>query len=77
MLVCLIAKKPLRNLRVISKRLLNGFVKKVYQLLLKNQVESPLKGIKLMITDPASSLDDAEKWGRLFDDTVIKKAGAR
>ena len=41
------------------------------------KVESPLKGIKLMITDPASSLDDAEKWGRLFDETVIKKAGAR
>jgi iron(III) transport system substrate-binding protein len=39
------------------------------------KVDSPLKGVKLLITDPIRSLDDAEKWGKLFDDTVIKKAG--
>ena len=39
------------------------------------RVESPLKGVKLMITDPIRSLDEAEKWGKLFDDMVIKKAG--
>jgi iron(III) transport system substrate-binding protein len=37
-------------------------------------VPSPLKGVKILITDPAKSLDDAEKWGKLFDETVIKKA---
>ncbi|MFZ2648730.1 MAG: extracellular solute-binding protein [Burkholderiaceae bacterium] len=39
------------------------------------RVASPLKGVKIMITDPIRSLDEAEKWTRLFDDTVIKRAG--
>ena len=37
-------------------------------------VPSPLKGVKVLITDPVRSLDEAEKWGKLFDDTVIKRA---
>jgi len=39
------------------------------------RVASPLKGVKILITDPIRSLDEAEKWGKLFDDTVIKRAG--
>ena len=39
------------------------------------KVASPLKGVKILITDPIRSLDEAEKWTKLFDDTVIKKAG--
>ncbi|MEO6410918.1 MAG: extracellular solute-binding protein [Burkholderiaceae bacterium] len=39
------------------------------------KVPSPLKGVKLVITDPIRSLDEAEKWSRLFEDTVLKKAG--
>ena len=38
-------------------------------------VPSPLKGVKILITDPARSLDDAAKWEKLFDDTVINRAG--
>ena len=38
-------------------------------------VVSPLKGMKILITDPIRSLDEAEKWTKLFDDTVIKRAG--
>jgi iron(III) transport system substrate-binding protein len=38
-------------------------------------VTSPLKGVKIQITDPIKSLDEAEKWSKLFDETVIKKAG--
>ncbi len=37
-------------------------------------VPSPLKGVKIIITDPIRTLDESEKWGKLFDDTVIKKA---
>ena len=37
-------------------------------------VPSPLKGVKIIITDPIRSLDEAEKWSKLFDDVVIKKA---
>jgi iron(III) transport system substrate-binding protein len=37
-------------------------------------VPTPFKGIKLRITDPIQSLDDAEKWGKLWEDTVLKKA---
>ncbi|MEO5845598.1 MAG: extracellular solute-binding protein [Caldimonas sp.] len=39
------------------------------------KVVSPLKGVKILITDPIRSLDDAEKWTLLFDETVIKRAG--
>ena len=38
------------------------------------KVASPLKGVKILITDPIRSLDEAEKWSKLFDDTVLKKA---
>jgi iron(III) transport system substrate-binding protein len=38
------------------------------------KVASPLKGVKILITDPIQSLDEAEKWGKLFDDTVLKRA---
>jgi iron(III) transport system substrate-binding protein len=38
------------------------------------KVASPMKGVKILITDPVRSLDEAEKWGALFDQTVVKKA---
>jgi len=38
------------------------------------KVASPLKGIKILITDPIQSIDEAEKWGKLFDETVLKRA---
>ena len=39
------------------------------------RVESPLKGMKIVTTDPVRSLDDADKWTKLFEDTVTKKGG--
>ena len=30
--------------------------------------------MKILITDPIRSLDEAEKWSKLFDDTVLKRA---
>ena len=39
------------------------------------RVASPLKGVKILITDPIRSLDEAGKWTALFDETVIKRAG--
>lgn len=39
------------------------------------KVPSPLKGVKILQTDPIRSLDEAEKWQKLFDDTVIRRAG--
>ena len=38
------------------------------------KVESPLKGLKIVQTDPVRSLDEQDKWKKLFDDTVLKKA---
>lgn len=38
------------------------------------KVDSPLKGVKIIITDPIRSLDEAAKWEKLFDDTVINRA---
>ena len=40
------------------------------------KVPSPLKGVKILQTNPIRSLDEAEKWQKLFDDTVIKRAGS-
>jgi iron(III) transport system substrate-binding protein len=39
------------------------------------RVESPLKGVKIIQTDPVRSLDEAGKWSKLYEDTVLKKAG--
>ncbi|MDO8437874.1 MAG: extracellular solute-binding protein [Nitrosomonadaceae bacterium] len=39
------------------------------------KVASPLKGVKILITDPIRSLDEAEKWTKLFDDTVVNRGG--
>jgi len=39
------------------------------------KVESPLKGVKIVQTDPVRSLDEQEKWKKLFEDTVLKRAG--
>ena len=38
------------------------------------RVESPLKGVKIQPTDPVRSLDEADKWSKLFDDTFTKQA---
>jgi iron(III) transport system substrate-binding protein len=37
------------------------------------KVESPLKGVKIVSTDPARSLDESEKWSKLFEDIIVKK----
>jgi iron(III) transport system substrate-binding protein len=39
------------------------------------RIESPLKGMKIVTTDPVRSLDEADKWSKLFEDTVTKKGG--
>jgi iron(III) transport system substrate-binding protein len=41
------------------------------------QVPSPLKGVKILQTNPIESLDEAEKWGRIFEETVINKGGSK
>jgi iron(III) transport system substrate-binding protein len=38
-------------------------------------VPSPLKAVKIMLTDPIRSLDEGEKWMKIFDETVLKRAG--
>ena len=37
-------------------------------------VPSPLKGVKIVQTNPARSLDESEKWTGLFENIVIKRA---
>ena len=39
------------------------------------KVASPLRGVKIVTTDPVRSLDQSAKWSKLFEDTVLKKAG--
>jgi iron(III) transport system substrate-binding protein len=34
------------------------------------RVASPLKGIRIIATDPVRSLDESAKWSRLFEDTL-------
>ncbi len=38
------------------------------------KVESPLKGVRIVTTDPVRSLDESQKWSKLYEDTVTKKA---
>lgn len=38
-------------------------------------VASPLKGVKIIQTDPIRTLDETPKWSKLFEETVLKKAG--
>ena len=38
------------------------------------KVVSPLKGVKIITTDPIRSLDEQAKWAKLYDETVLKKA---
>jgi iron(III) transport system substrate-binding protein len=40
------------------------------------KVPSPLKDVTILQTDPIRSLDEADKWQKLFDDIVIKRAGS-
>jgi iron(III) transport system substrate-binding protein len=39
------------------------------------KVASPLKGVKIIQTDPIRTLDESAKWSKLFEDTVLKQAG--
>ena len=39
------------------------------------KVASPLEGIEILQADPIRSLDEAEMWTRLFEDTVLRQAG--
>jgi iron(III) transport system substrate-binding protein len=39
------------------------------------KVESPLKGVRIVATDPVRSLDESEKWSKLFEETVTKRGG--
>jgi iron(III) transport system substrate-binding protein len=39
------------------------------------KVVSPLKGVRILITNPSRALDESDKWTRLFDDNVVKRGG--
>ncbi|TMH73178.1 MAG: extracellular solute-binding protein [Betaproteobacteria bacterium] len=36
---------------------------------------SPLRNVKIVQTDPIRSLDETDKWTKLFEDIVLKRAG--
>ena len=38
------------------------------------KVESPVKGLKIQPTDPVRSLDEADKWSKLFEDLIVKQS---
>lgn len=38
-------------------------------------VDSPLKGMKLTVIDPAVTLSQMDKWSKLYDEAVIKRSG--
>jgi iron(III) transport system substrate-binding protein len=38
------------------------------------KVPSPLKGIKIMQTDPIRSLDEVDKWTRLYEETIVRRS---
>jgi iron(III) transport system substrate-binding protein len=38
------------------------------------KVETPLKGIRMRITDPAEKLDNSDKWEPLYQQIIVKRA---
>jgi len=36
---------------------------------------SPLRNVKILQTDPIRSLDETDKWTKLFEDVVLKAGG--
>jgi hypothetical protein len=39
------------------------------------KVASPLQGVKILQTDPVRALDEIDTWTRLFNETLLKRAG--
>jgi iron(III) transport system substrate-binding protein len=39
------------------------------------KVASPLKGVKIVQTDPIRTLDESPKWSKLFEETILRRAG--
>jgi iron(III) transport system substrate-binding protein len=39
---------------------------------INSTIPSPLKGMPYQIVDATRTLDEMSKWGRLYDDIVIK-----
>ena len=37
------------------------------------KVPSPLAGVKILQTDPVRTLDEADKWTKLFEETLLRK----
>ena len=37
------------------------------------KVASPLEGVNILQTDPARSLDEVDKWTKLFEETLLKR----
>jgi iron(III) transport system substrate-binding protein len=41
------------------------------------KVKSPMEGLRIVQTDPVRSLDEAQKWSKLFDEIIVRRAGGR
>ncbi len=39
------------------------------------KVESPMKGVKIVATDPIRSLDEQRKWSKLFEEIIVRQGG--
>ncbi len=39
------------------------------------KIASPLRGVKILQTDPIRALDESDKWTKLFEDIVLKGSG--
>jgi len=42
-----------------------------------SRVPSPLKNIRFKLVDPVSVLDQMDKWTRLYQEIVVKRAAVR
>ncbi len=40
------------------------------------KMPSPLKNVRILQTDPIRTLDETEKWTKIFEDVVLKRAGS-
>jgi iron(III) transport system substrate-binding protein len=49
-------------------------MKKIDYVPTNSKVPSPMQGVRIVQTDPIRSLDEERKWGKLFDEIVVRRA---
>ena len=50
-----------------------GAMAKIKYLPTNTKVKSPMQGVRIVQADPIRSLDEEQKWSKLFDEIVVRR----